>query len=678
MKSFRIIFILMFVSTPFLGLAQSIDTVDYSTTKKIIANLSDAVAIEYAPSISADGKTMIFEANKGGSFKLYQSNFADGSWGIPSPIENVNNYGDSTDLIGGPSISFDGNTLFFFASLGFGNSADIYFSTREKTGWSVPQSIGAPINTGGYEAFPSISADGKYLYFVRQNVEGPQDKDLRKQGNFCSSIYLSERKSDGTWGEPKKLPYPINQDCEKAPRIMADGKTLIFSSNRPGGLGDFDMYQSTLTPLGDWSQPVPLTFANSIQSDQLPTIAAQGDLMYFVYNNQDIYSVIIPPKLRQFVNNIIQGTITDEDTGQGIAAKIIIRDALTSNIISEINNNPDDGAYTVVLAAGKYYNFEVVKEGYSSYINSYDLRKVFDYQEKKLDIKLFQNVYLDIDVSDSELFEGMEADIQVKRDGASSFYKKVKTSMPNGNAQIALPIGSHYEFYISSPNFKSDLFTLDLTGLVLYRNFEKEIPLIPEKKEMMINVSDLVNNSRVKSKIILRNKDRDERIEVDGNSMVSLRVGDRYEIEATSDQGYAFNSTTLEVGKDAELALDLKLLKLEQNAKLELKEILFESNSTILSEISFIELERVVQLMIENPTLKVEIAAHTDDVGSDGYNKQLSNKRADSVVKFLIENNIDPGRFVAKGYGESMAKVKNDTDENRAINRRVELRILGI
>ncbi|MEQ8572432.1 MAG: hypothetical protein RIB63_00110, partial [Fulvivirga sp.] len=328
------ILLTFFIASAF---GQNQPVVDENSSKKIIPNLSDPLAVEYAPSISADGKTMIFEANKGGSYKLFESKFVNGDWEIPTPIENVNNYGDSTDLIGGPSISFDGNTLYFFATIGFGNSADIYYSTREKTGWSIPQSIGAPINSDGYEAFPSISADGQFLYFVRQNMEGPQDRDLRKLDQFCYSIYQSERKDDGTWGEPKKLPYPINQDCEKAPRIMADGKTLIFSSNRPGGLGDFDMYQSTLKPLGDWSIPVPLNFANSEFSDQLPTIAAQGDLMYFVYNNQDIYSVVIPPELRQFVNNIVQGKITDADTNEGIAAKIIIRDALTSNIISEID-----------------------------------------------------------------------------------------------------------------------------------------------------------------------------------------------------------------------------------------------------------------------------------------------------------------------------------------------------
>lgn len=673
----KLIHILFLMLIPLSAISQIADTTDYSTTRRIIDKLSDPTAVEYAPSISADGKTMIFEANKGGSFKLYESKFTDGDWQIPTPIENVNNFGDSTDLIGGPSISFDGNTLYFFASIGFGNSSDIYYSTREKTGWSVPQTMGSPINTDGYEAFPSISADGNFLYFVRQNIEGPQDRDLRKLDQFCSSIYVSERNNDGNWGEPKKLPYPINQDCEKAPKIMADGKTLIFSSNRSGGLGDYDMYQSKITPLGDWSLPVPLTFANSPQSDQLPTIAAQGDLMYFVLNNEDIYSVVIPPSLRQFVNNIIQGKITDADTGDGIAAKIIIRDALTSDVVFEIDNNPEDGAYTVVLAAGKYYNFEVIKDGYSSFINSYDLRAVDTYQETQQDIELFQNVYLNVGVSDAELFEGILADVQVKRDGGSAFYKTVKTRLPNGNVQIALPIGSNYEFYVSAQNFKSDLFTLDLSNLVLYRNFEKEIPLVPEKKDVMINVADLVNNSRVKSKIVLRNKDRDERIEVDGNSIVSLRVGDRYEIEATSDQGYAFNSTNLEVGKGS-TDISMKLLRLEQNAKLELKDILFESNSATLSDISYVELERVIKLMNENPTLKVRVAAHTDDVGSDRYNQLLSDKRANSVVQFLEENKIAASRFEFVGYGESTPKVPNDSEENKAQNRRVELIVIGI
>ena len=88
--------------------------------------------IEYAPSISADGRTMILESNRRGRYELFDSRYVDGEWTEPAPINAINDFGDTTDLIGGPSISFDGNVLFFFASFrsGFG-SEDIYYSVRD-------------------------------------------------------------------------------------------------------------------------------------------------------------------------------------------------------------------------------------------------------------------------------------------------------------------------------------------------------------------------------------------------------------------------------------------------------------------------------------------------------------------------------------------------------------------
>lgn len=650
----------------------------YIKTQKIVGGLSKEGVTEYAPSISADGKTIIFEANAKGSYKLFESRLgANKQWSEPHALDNINSFGDSTDLIAGPSISFDGNTLYFSASIGFGKLSDIYYSIREESGWSIPQSVGAPINTDDYEGFPSISADGSTLYFVKTNQEGPQDKDLRKQNTFCYSIYRSVKTDEGLWGNPKKLPSPINQDCEKAPKIMADGKTLIYSSNRPGGKGDFDMYQSKLDVLGEWSFPQSLDYVNTAKSDQLPCISAEGDLMYYVFDNQDIYSVVIPPSLRQFKNNIVQGKITDEDTQQGIAASIVVTNALTSEPIMTLSNNPNTGDYSVVLSVGRSYNIEIKKEGYSSYTTSFDLRDKQDYEEITRDVALFKTVNLNINVSDVEIFEAIAADVRIKIQGQSTYFKELKNDPTTGRALVSLPIGNHYEVTISAEYFKGEFFKFDLSGLVMYRHFEKEVELVPEKTDVMINVSDLVNNSKVKSKIILRNKNRDEYIEVNGNQMVSLRKGDRYEIEASSDQGYAFNSTTLDVGK-GEVEVTMKLLKLEINAKLALKDITFESNSATLSDISFIELNRVVQLMKENPTLKVEIDAHTDDVGSYRYNLVLSDKRAASVMSYLVSNDLFNKRFLSKGFGEKQPKVANDSEENRAKNRRVELRILGI
>src|SRR5882724_1974174 len=162
----------------------------YNNTKKLA--IGNPKFVEYAPTIQADGKTIIFQSNEGRKYDLYETHKESSAWGKSISLDKINKTSDSTDLIGGPSISFDGNTLYFFRSIGKSGNHDIFYSTRTKDGWSDPVNIGSPINTepylnkdketvGGYEAFPSVTADGKSLYFIRINKEGPRDKDLRKQ-----------------------------------------------------------------------------------------------------------------------------------------------------------------------------------------------------------------------------------------------------------------------------------------------------------------------------------------------------------------------------------------------------------------------------------------------------------------------------------------------------------------
>ncbi len=650
----------------------------YNNTKA--PAISDAAMIEYAPTIQADGKTIIFEASMSGKqYLLFQTSLDQlKKWDKPVPLTRINSTGDSLDLIGGPSLSFDGNQLYFFRTVGRFANHEIFLSKRTRQGWSEPEPLGVPINTDGYEGFPSISADGSTLYFVRQN-QTPQSKEIKKLEQFCYSIYRSVKTKDGTWGIPEKLPWPINQDCEKAPRIMADGRTLIFSSNRPGGKGGFDMYQTKLNDLGEWSNPEPLTFVNTALDDQLPCISAEGDLMYYTYNNNDIYSITIPFQLRQFMNNVVQGFITDQDTKSGIGAEIIVTDALTSEVVMTLDNNPDDGRYTVVLPVGRSFNIEFKKEGYSSYSYPLDLRAVKKYQQIDKNVQLFKSIKLNLTVNDTELFEPLLADVKVKEVGSANYLKEVKTNVRSGRVNLELPIGKNYEIAINAPFFKGYILPFAASGLVIYREFEKYVELVPEKKEILVSVTDQKNNSKIKSKVVIKNKSRNEVIEVDGNQSISLRAGDRYEVEVTSEQGYAFNSTAIDLTSGTFSSdLNVSLLKLEPGANLPLKDINFESNSATLSDISFVELKRVIEMMRENPSLNVEIAAHTDDIGSDVYNLTLSNKRAKSVVDYLTENKIPLDRFKAKGYGESVQKAPNDSESNRAINRRVELKVLSI
>ena len=109
-----------------------------------------------------------------------------------------------------------------------------------------------------------------------------------------------------------------------------------------------------------------------------------------------------------------------------------------------------------------------------------------------------------------------------------------------------------------------------------------------------------------------------------------------------------------------------------------LNNIFFGFDSANVKKDSELELERVVELMNANPTMTVEISAHTDDKGSDVYNNKLSQARAESVVNFLLSKGIVKERLVAKGYGKVQPNVPNDSDENRAKNRRVEFKVIKL
>ncbi len=347
---------------------------------------------EYAPSISSDGETLVFQSDRidgrDTGWQLYESNLQpNGLWGEPRSINAINNYGIPSDLIGGPSISYDGNTLYFFAyyNESFSDHEDIYFSARDDDGWSEPLNLGKPINTSDYEGFPSVSADGKTLYFIRGNYEN-SDTNVA-----CYKIMVSKRGRDGRWQEPQALPEPVNVSCEKAPRIMADSKTLIFSSNREGGKGGFDLYKSVLEDDGSWSEPVNLSFANTKKDDQFVSIPPCGDIMYFV-NNADIYTTPVPDNLRPNQMVTIQGFITDSISRKPVKS-IVKAIQKQSQYNAEVGNNRTDGRYSLLVHFNKSYTIEVSQAGYKPQKITVLANKLNNCATLNLNIKLVSDKY---------------------------------------------------------------------------------------------------------------------------------------------------------------------------------------------------------------------------------------------------------------------------------------------
>ena len=164
-----------------------------------------------------------------------------------------------------------------------------------------------------------------------------------------------------------------------------------------------------------------------------------------------------------------------------------------------------------------------------------------------------------------------------------------------------------------------------------------------------------------------------------GKYSIILKKGTFYSFEAQADkylaERYSLNTDTLKVFRSQ--TRDFALAPLKKGESIVLNNIFFETAKAELLPESFLELDKLAKVMEDNSKLEVEIGGHTDNVGQEAYNQNLSQQRAQAVVTYLQEKGIDASRLKAKGYGESTPIASNDTEEGRAQNRRVEFSILA-
>jgi outer membrane protein OmpA-like peptidoglycan-associated protein/tetratricopeptide (TPR) repeat protein len=215
---------------------------------------------EGAQAISPDGSWIVFTAcdrrNDGsqGSCDLYWSQKKGDTWSKAQPFSNVIN---SPAWESQPTISADGKTIIFASKRDGGlGEADIYETTRQAGGkWSTPRNLGAKINTPFTDCLPFLHPDGQTLYFTSNGHPGFGKDD----------IFLSRKQPDGTWGKPENLGFPINTKAHDANLVVSlDGKTAYFSSQRTGGKGRIDIYKFDLPA---HLRPKVVTYARALVSD---------------------------------------------------------------------------------------------------------------------------------------------------------------------------------------------------------------------------------------------------------------------------------------------------------------------------------------------------------------------------------------------------------------------------
>ncbi len=347
---------------------------------------------DYAPSISADGKTMIFTSrrsdtkgggvDKAGDYKYFEDIYiaewdsVNNEWGKALPIEGkLNTEGHDASL----SISPDGKQIYIYRNDGSLYIGDIFVSKKRSSGtWGNPQALDKPINSSYFESSASLSADGNRLYFVSER----EQKKYNPQGK--GDIYVVEKISKSTWGEPVNLGSVINStEDEISVFIHPDGKTLFFSSKGHLSMGGYDIFMSKMQEDGTWSKPENLGYPiNTVDDDVHFILGTDGKIAHYStvkkdgLGERDIYKIDMSNydllKGVQTNLSIIQGMVEAQLDGAKISAEIAFTDA-SGKVVGKTLTD-EEGNYFITLPGNAKYDISVTADGYKPSKKSVELK----------------------------------------------------------------------------------------------------------------------------------------------------------------------------------------------------------------------------------------------------------------------------------------------------------------
>ncbi len=333
---------------------------------------------EYWPSITADGLTMMFTrqgrpAERGmnrvpAQEDFYLSYFGEDGWSVAvnagPPLNSPANEGAQT-------LSSDGTYMYFTACdrPGGAGSCDIYFSSFSSGKWSIPFNVGPPVNTSHWESQPSVSANGRMLFFSGNKPGGFGGKDL----------WYSVKKKDNSWSEPINMGAMINTDGdEMSPFIHFDGRTLYFSSDGRPGMGGFDIYMTRMDDDSTWTEPRNLGYPVNTYNDETGLVIESGGQKAFFssvrdnVNRKDIWYFNLAESIRPDPVSYLKGKVVDRETGLALQADYELIGISSQEILVE-STTDQNGNFLVCLPAGNNYGLNVRKTGYLFYSGSFML-----------------------------------------------------------------------------------------------------------------------------------------------------------------------------------------------------------------------------------------------------------------------------------------------------------------
>ena len=350
----------------------SIDAIKHPVPFKPI-NMGPAINTaddEYLPVATADESELIFTRKIANNEDFYKSVKLNGQWQPATYLSNNINTPEYRE--GAQSITQDGKYLFFTGCNrpdGLGR-CDIYIAAKKGDDWAKPFDLPPPVNTPGWESQPSISSDGRTLYFTSN----------RKGGYGGYDIWKSTLTEKG-WGNPVNLGPNINTAFdEQSAFIHPDDSTLYFCSDGWPGLGGMDLFVSRLGKDGQWGKPVNMGYPINTNGDENGlTLTAEGSHAFYSSNNLggyggfDIYTFELPENLRPHLVTYVKGTVNDAKTKAPLEAAVEIIDLQKDETIYEDYSDTYQGYFIATLTTCKNYGLNISKTGYLFYSQNFSL-----------------------------------------------------------------------------------------------------------------------------------------------------------------------------------------------------------------------------------------------------------------------------------------------------------------
>lgn len=393
---------------------------------------------DYFPALTADGQTIIFTRVVNGNEDFFISTKKDNEWQKAIPLSNKINTTNFNE--GAQSISPDGKYLFFTGCNrpdGLGR-CDIYVSRKEGNDWGKAINLGKVINSDNWESQPSISPDGSTLYFVSNRPGGLGGYD----------IWKSNLTDEGKWTEPVNLGPKINTPYdENTPFMHADGKTLYFSSNGWPGFGDNDIFYSRIGDDGQFTTPVNLGYPINTFNEEIGLIVtADGSEGLFSSNikdggfgDLDIYHFKLPEKVKPLPVTYIKGIVRDKETKALLEANVMVIDLKTNTAVFNDYTSNETGDFLIVMPIGSEYSFNVDAPGYLFNSRHFQLNKTNANKPYELEILLEK-----IKIGSNVILENIFFDTNKYQLLPSSQAElNVLIALLNSNQYVAIEIQGH-------------------------------------------------------------------------------------------------------------------------------------------------------------------------------------------------------------------------------------------